>query len=185
MLVPCAAMSTPDRAPLGRDVFLALAAIGWADGNFDAEEADAIVRTATEEGLPLEQIAEIEAATKSPVDVGIIDRTGMSKEDRLFVYAVASWMTRLDGKVTERETEALAKLGEALKVPERPREHADAIAQEIASQSEDDRPARYDLGRLRALIGERLREAQRLRAEERAQAETAPDPGAAAAKPEG
>ena len=31
---------------LGRDVFLALAAVGWSDGKLDAEEADAIVRTA-------------------------------------------------------------------------------------------------------------------------------------------
>ena len=45
---------------LGRDVFLALAAIGWADGKLDEEEADAIVRTALEEGLELEEIGEIE-----------------------------------------------------------------------------------------------------------------------------
>ena len=81
---------TDQPARLGRDVFLALAAIGWADGNLDPEEADAIVRTASEEGLDIDTIAEIEAATKQPVDIGIIDRKGMSKEDRLFVYAVAS-----------------------------------------------------------------------------------------------
>src|SRR5262249_21185453 len=39
---------------LGRDVFLALAAVGWADGKLDEEEADAIVRTALEEGLELD-----------------------------------------------------------------------------------------------------------------------------------
>ena len=38
---------------------MALAAVGWADGTLDPDEADAIVRTAAEEGLPLEQIAEI------------------------------------------------------------------------------------------------------------------------------
>src|SRR5262245_65937612 len=99
---------------LGRDIFVALAAVGWADGKLDPEEADAIVRTALEEGLELEEIAEIEEATKRPVDIGVIDRSNMSKADRLFVYAVASWMTRLDGVVQEKETEALAKLGEAL-----------------------------------------------------------------------
>jgi uncharacterized membrane protein YebE (DUF533 family) len=155
-----------DQPRLGSDVYIALAAIGWADGNLDADEADAIVRTATEEGLDIEQITEIEAATKSPVDIGVIDRRNMSKEDRLFVYAVASWMTRLDGVVTEKETEALAKLGEALKVPERPRFHADQIAQEVAGLSESDRPMRYELGKLRALIGERLAQAQAARAEQ-------------------
>ena len=89
-----------EQARLGRDVFIALAAVGWADGNLDAEEADAIVRTATEEGLEIDEIAEIEAATKSKVELGVIDRGNMTKEDRLFVYAVASWMTRLDGVVS-------------------------------------------------------------------------------------
>ena len=149
---------------LGRDVFMALAAIGWADGKLDQEEADAIVRTALEEGLSLDEITEIEQATKSPVDMGVIDRSQMSKADRLFVYAVAAWLTRLDGKVDDKEVEALDRLGELLKIPQRPREHADAIAREVASLGDGDRPARYDLKRLRATLGERLAEAQRLRA---------------------
>ncbi len=157
-----------DQPRLGTDVYIALAAVGWADGQLDADEADAIVRTATEEGLDLDEIAEIEAATRSPVDIGVIDRRGLSKEDRLFVYAVASWMTRLDGVVTDKETEALGKLGEALKVPERPRYYADQIAQEIAELSESDRPMRYDLAKLREVIGERLQAARAARAEQAA-----------------
>ncbi len=148
---------------LGRDVYIALAAVGWADGQLDEEEADAIVRTALEEGLELDEIQEIEEATKEPIDIGVIDRKNMSKEDRLFVYAVASWMTRLDGTVSSEETDALRKLGEALKVPEGPREHADAIAQEVANYDEGDRPARYDLMALRRIIGERLKAAQAAR----------------------
>ena len=158
---------------LGRDVFLALAAIGWADGNLDTDEADAIVRTAIEEGLELDDIAEIEAATKASIDLGVIDRKNLSKEDRLFVYAVASWMTRLDGVVTDAESAVLAKLGEALKVPETPRAYADAIAQEIAAKDEGDRPDRFDLTALRTVIGERLREAQVARSQA---AEAAPAP---------
>jgi uncharacterized membrane protein YebE (DUF533 family) len=149
---------------LGRDVFLALAAIGWADGKLDREEADAIVRTALEEGLELEEIAEIEEATKNPIDIGIIDRSNMSKADRLFVYAVASWMTRLDGEVHEQELDALDRLGEVLKVPPNPRKHADAIALEIAELDEGDRPSRFDLKGLRETLGARLEEAQRQRA---------------------
>jgi uncharacterized membrane protein YebE (DUF533 family) len=153
------------RPALGRDVYIALAAIGWADGQLDQEEADAIVRTALEEGLQIEEIAEIEEATKNPVDIGVIDRKNMSKEDRLFVYAVASWMTRLDGKVTGGESEALNKLGDALKLPEKPRYHADQIAQEIADLPEGDRPARYDLLALRKVIHRRLEAAQKARTE--------------------
>lgn len=148
---------------LGRDVFIALAAIGWADGHLDEDEADAIVRTAMEEGLELEEIGEIEEATKNRIDLSVIDRSPMSKADRLFVYAVASWMTRLDGVVAIQEQLALDQLGELLKIPKAPREHADAIAKEIAELPEGDRPARYDLRALRDTIQARLAEAQAAR----------------------
>ncbi len=149
---------------LGRDVFLALAAVGWSDGKLDAEEADAIVRTALEEGLDLEEISAIEKATRAPIDLSVIDRGVLSKPDRLFIYAVASWMIRLDGVVDDRELDALRRLGDLLQLPERPREHADMIALEIAELPEGDRPSRYELGALRATLSERLAHAQRLRA---------------------
>ncbi len=145
---------------LNRDVFLALAAIAWADGRLDPDEADAIVRAAVEAGLDLAEIEAIEAATRERVDLGTIDRSALSKEDRLFVYAVACWITRLDGQVSDEEAIALAALGERLGVPERPRAHAESIARQIAELPEGDRPARYDLVKLRATIGERLRQAQ-------------------------
>lgn len=149
----------PEKPKLGRDVYIALAAVGWADGNLDQEEADAIVRTALEEGLDIAEIAEIEAATKERVDLGVIDRKELSKEDRLFVYAVACWLTRLDGVVSAAELEALDRLGEALKIPAKPRGIVDGIAQEVANRG-DDRPARYDLHGLRLAIGDRLKSAQ-------------------------
>ena len=148
-----------EKPRLGRDVYIALAAVGWADGNLDQEEADAIVRTALEEGLDIAEIAEIEAATKERTDLGVIDRKNLSKEDRLFVYAVACWLTRLDGVVTAAESEALNRLGEALKIPEKPRGIVDGIAQEVANRG-DDRPDRYDLIGLRRVIGDRLKSAQ-------------------------
>jgi len=148
-----------EKPRLGRDVYIALAAVGWADGNLDQDEADAIVRTALEEGLDITEIAEIEAATKERVDLGVIDRKNLSKEDRLFVYAVACWLTRLDGVVSVAESQALDGLGEALKIPAKPRGIVDSIAQDVANLS-DDRPSRYDLIGLRRAIGERLKSAQ-------------------------
>jgi uncharacterized membrane protein YebE (DUF533 family) len=145
---------------LGRDVFIALAAIGWADGVLEGDEADAIVRAAIDEGIDLDAIREIEAATKSKIELGVIDRSSMSKEDRLYVYGLATWIARMDGKVTEDETAALAKLGERLGVPERPRANVEAIVKDIAALPEGDRPARYDLSALRRSIGERLKSAQ-------------------------
>jgi uncharacterized membrane protein YebE (DUF533 family) len=140
-----------------KDVFVALAAVAWADGKLDPDEADGIVRAALDEGLSIEEIAAIEEATKAPVDLGVVDRSGLSKDDRLFVYAVACWIARMDGRVTEEEADALAKLGERLGVPERPRMHAEAIVREVAELPSGDRPAAYELGRLKQLLGERLK----------------------------
>ena len=61
--------------------------------------------------------------------------------------------------MTEAESEALAKLGEALKIPEKPRGIVDGIAQEVANRG-DDRSDRYDLLGLRKAIGDRLKSAQ-------------------------
>lgn len=150
---------------LGRDVYIALAAIGWADGQLDQEEADAIVRTALDEGLELDEIAEIEEATKAPIDLGVIDRRGMSKEDRLFVYGVAVWLAQLDGRVTDEEQGALARLGESLGVPEKARQSVALAVRQVTELSEDDRPARYDLAALRRILGERLKRAEERKAQ--------------------
>jgi uncharacterized membrane protein YebE (DUF533 family) len=152
-----------DEPKLGRDVYIALAAVGWADGSLDENEAQAIVQTALREGLDFDEVEEIEAAVRSPVDVAEVDRRGLSKEDRLFVYAVASWIARLDKVVTDEEAAALARLGEALKIPARPRAHADDIARAIAALPGGDRPHRFDLRALRREIGARLEASRRAR----------------------
>jgi len=149
---------------LGRDVYLALAAVGWADGTLDPEEADAIVRTALEEGLELDAVQEIEEATKRPTEIGVIDRLNMSKADRLYVYAVAAWITRLDGVVTTEEEAILEKLSTALGIPDAPRKHADLVLAEIAALPAGDRPARFDLIALRTTLEERLANAQAAKA---------------------
>jgi uncharacterized membrane protein YebE (DUF533 family) len=148
------------------DAFLALAAVAWADGRIDPDEADAIVRAAVEEGLPLEELESIErevlAFARRPrdardaPDLSFLDRSGMTKQDRVFVYAVACWIAKLDGVVTPQESEALRLLGERLGIPDRLRARAEELALEIALLPEGDRPHRYDLAALRAKIGDRL-----------------------------
>lgn len=99
---------------ISADVFVAVAAIAWADGKLDPEHADAIVRAAIEAGLSLDDIAGLEASIAGKEDLDrTLDRSSMSKEDRLFVYAVAAWIARLDGVVTLNESDALAALAEA------------------------------------------------------------------------
>ena len=107
-------------------------------------------------------ITEIEEATKKPISLDVIDRLSMTKSDRLYVYAVGSWITRLDGVVTPEEEAALVKIGDLLGVPEGPRKHADELLAEIAKQG--DRPDRFDLLKLRKDLDERLAAAQAAKA---------------------
>jgi uncharacterized membrane protein YebE (DUF533 family) len=154
---------TKEKRGLGRDVFLALAAIGWADRELKPDEADAIVRMAIDEGLPLEEIAKLEEETKNPVEVGEIDIEHMTKDERLFVYAVGCWIARVDGQVAPEEITALNQLAEALKLPDKPREHADNLAIEVAKASESDKPLFYRLNSLRKTLRARLKQASKLR----------------------
>lgn len=144
----------PTNPILGLDVYVALAAVGWADGELTRQAADAILRTAAEEGLDLDSLQKLEEAVKNRVDMGVVDRMNMSKSDRLFVYAVASWIATLDGQASARTSEALDQLGRALGVPEAPRRHADEIMREVAG--EDRRPERFDIRTLRQTLDERL-----------------------------
>lgn len=150
---------TDAKTRLGRDVYVALAAVGWADGKLDQDEADAIVRAALDEGLELAEIGEIEQATKQRVELSAVEQR-LSKEDRLYVYGIARWITGMDGVVTEAEAAALKRLGEVLKIPDRPREIVEKVVEEVAKLSGDDRPAQYDLVALRRVLTERLAAAQ-------------------------
>jgi uncharacterized membrane protein YebE (DUF533 family) len=150
---------TEAKTRLGRDVYVALAAVGWADGKLDQDEADAIVRAALEEGLELAEIGEIEQATKTRVELSSVEQR-LSKEDRLYVYGIARWITGMDGVVTEAEAAALKRLGEVLKIPDRPREIVEKVVEDVAMLSGDDRPAQYDLVALRRILAERLAAAQ-------------------------
>jgi len=141
---------------IDKRVFLALAAVAWADGKVEPDEADAIVRAAIDSGLELDEIAEVEAAAASPIQLSSVDVPNMSKEDRLFVYGVACWIAEIDGELDAKEAAVVSELGETLGIPEKLRARAEALVTEIAELPDDRRPARYDLDKLRALIVEKL-----------------------------
>jgi uncharacterized membrane protein YebE (DUF533 family) len=151
---------------LPKEAFLALAAVAWADGVLDPDEADAIVRAAADEGLSIEELEVVETESKAycarprdpsnQPDLSFLDRSNMSKQDRVFLYAVACWIAQIDRVVTPDESDALKALGERLGVPDRLRARAEELAAEIARLPEGDRPDRYDLAGLRDKIGGRL-----------------------------
>jgi len=142
---------------LSREVFITLAAIGWADGHLDPDEAAGILRAAQESGLSAEDLAEIERATKQRKALETVDREKLSTLERSFVYATAIWLVRLDGKVAVEERLALKTFGDLLGLPDVMRMDASSAAKEIAQLPSGDRPDRYDFNRLRSCLVERLK----------------------------
>lgn len=143
---------------LPKESFLALAALGWADGNLDADEGAALLRAARESGVAGDDLAEIEQATRAPVSLDALPVAGLTRAARAFTYALAVWLVRLDGVVTTEEKESLAALGNALGLPDGIRSRVSAAAFEVANLPAGDRPERYDFNalqsRLRAKLGD-------------------------------
>jgi uncharacterized membrane protein YebE (DUF533 family) len=157
---------------LGRDVYLALAAIGWADGRLSEDAADAILRTAAEEGLDVDDLEMIRLAVEKPTDIGVVDRMNMSKADRLYVYAVAAWIASLDGAISSAERQALVRLSRELGVPDAARQRTDEIVDELLAHH--DRSDRLDLRALRNTLDERHSAAHQARLARQAR-ESKPD----------
>ncbi len=139
---------------LPKDALLALAAVGWADGNLDRDEAAALLRVAREAGLTPAELLEIEAATKMPLAIADVTTVRLGRADRVLTYALGTWLARLDGVVTPEERDSLVLLGDRLGLPDGMRTRASAAAFEIAEAS--DRPERYDFAALEARIRQKL-----------------------------
>jgi hypothetical protein len=136
--------------------FLALAAIGWADGSLRRIEATGLLRAARECGVAGADLSEIEQAITRHVGLDAVDVSGMPKWQQVLTYALASWFAWLDGVASTDERETLARLGDALGLEEPLRVRAAAAAGDIACLPEGGRPERYDFPKLIARLRERL-----------------------------
>jgi len=117
----------------------------WADGHLDQEGGGPPSAHRSGEGLDIEEIAEIEEATKQtgrPTASSI--RTNRSREGSLVRVWVESWITAWTEWSPRPSKLRCNKLGEALKVTEKPRIIEDGIAQET-SRTFGRPAARYDL----------------------------------------
>jgi len=132
---------------MSQDVFVALAAVAGADGKIDDDERVALERAALSRGVDASAIAE---AARSGVDA--LDFSTVEASERLFVYAMAYWMSRIDGDLTEAEDAVLARLGQKLALADEPRMNAEAAVDEVAALPFGSRPDRFDLDRLHALL---------------------------------
>jgi tellurite resistance protein len=137
---------------LGKDVFMALAAVGWSDDKVEQEEADAIVHAARECGIDGAELDAVKQATQTKVDLSAIKSMKLEPDERLFVYAMATWLARVDGVVMPEEKEALEKLGNVLKLADGDRTKASVASFRVAELADSERPSRYDLAGLAAKL---------------------------------
>ncbi len=136
--------------------FLALAALGWADGSLQRKEADGLVRAARACGLEGADLAEVERATKEHTALDAEHVGGLSRWEQVLTYALASWLAYLDGVQSTDERETLARLGDAMGLDKALRARAAAAANDIACLPEGGRPDRFDFVKLAERLRDRL-----------------------------
>jgi hypothetical protein len=139
---------------LPKQSFLALAAIGWADGSLQPIEATGLLRAAREAGVAGDDFAEVEHAVTNKTTLDSFDVSSLSPQDQVLTYALAAWFAQLDGVVSTSEKGPLADLGDRLGLTQPIRVRAAAAANDIACLPGGGRPERYDFQKL----SERLRE---------------------------
>jgi hypothetical protein len=136
--------------------FLALAAIGWADGSLQRIEREGLVRAATECGLAADELAQVERAAKEHRSLDGVSLGGLSQWEQVLTYAIASWFAALDGVVSTSEHETLMRVGDELGLDAALRVRATAAANDIACLPGGGKPDRYDFVKLVARLRERL-----------------------------
>ncbi len=136
--------------PLDPEVFRLLCAVGWIDGELRPSEAHLILEAARAEGYDDETMAALQGCVDSPVDFGEIDQERLTARDRLYVYAVSSWIARTDGRVAPDEQAALHAVATLIGVTGRGRRAMDEVVSGL------DASAGFDRDRLRAAIDEVL-----------------------------
>lgn len=141
---------------LPKESFLALVAVGWVDKQLQRVEVTGLMRAAKEAGLPAQDIAEIEAATKAPMDLGALDFGKLGQWEQVLTYALAAWFAQLDGVVSTSEHTTLVALGDKLGLKDGLRKRAAAAANDIACLPEGGRPERYDFQKLAVRLKERM-----------------------------
>lgn len=146
-------METPK---LPKATFLALAAIGWADGSLQRREGDGLAHAARACGLEGPDLEEIDRAMKEKLALDGVALDGLSPWERTLTYALASWFAALDGIASTDERAVLKQLGDRLGLDNAVRVRAATAANDIACLPESSRPDRYDVAKLAVRLRDRV-----------------------------
>ncbi len=144
---------------LGKDVFVALAAIAWADGEVAPEETEALLGAASASGLSGADLEAVEAATKTPVPLERLTSLSFDGDERLFVYSVALWLIEADGVITPEETAAMDALARAMNLSDEDRDLVTAAALGTMGIDDEGEAGGRDLVTLAREIARSAREA--------------------------
>jgi hypothetical protein len=147
---------------LGKNVFLALAAVGTADGAASDDEVEALVHAARDSGIEGAELDEIKSVSRTSKGAfAEVGKLRLTPEERLFTYAIATWLVRVDGMVMPEEKMALMKLGDALMLADGDRTRASAASFRVWQLDPTVRPQRFDLTALAEGIRVALAESMR------------------------
>jgi tellurite resistance protein len=146
---------------LPKGPFLALAAIGWADGSLQRIEAVGLLHAAKQAGLSGADLAQIEAATKQKTKLDDVDLSGMSQFAQVFTYALAVWFAQLDGVHSNDEQTVMVQLAQKLGLADSLCKRASAAAYDIVCLPEAGRPERYDFAKLADRLAEKMPQLKR------------------------
>lgn len=152
--------TTVSEPALPVEVFLMLLAVGWADGSLDPQERDAVLHAARASGVEPTDFADIERAAETPVELGAVDISRLSRRDRFYVYAMARWIAAVNGTITEHEDAMLHVLAFVLGLSARGRAQMDDAVRDLLSSPEAGQPTRFDLHGLRSAISARVAAAE-------------------------
>jgi hypothetical protein len=143
-----------DGVTLTKDALLALCAIAWADGWMSPEEQRAICDAASLSGLDDADFDCVVEATTVRSDLLTIDPTTLGHAERMFLLAVALWIARVDGRISQEELSFVDVLADYLDLDGRARTSAMIAADEVARASP--LPGRYDILGLAHALGRAL-----------------------------
>lgn len=139
---------------LHRDVFVALATIAWADGEVKPSEADALLAAARVCGIAGADLDAIVQALRVRAPLAKLDGLELDADARAFVYAIAVWLTKVDGNVADAELESVAEIAGQLHISEEERLHALSVRLLPGSGEADLQELARRIGEARRVVAE-------------------------------
>lgn len=141
---------------LRKEGFLAVVAVARADGLLRADEARGVLGAAKEAGLSEAELAEVQAALDSGLELETLDLQSLSGPERALTYGFAIWLAKVDGIVNSDELATLRRLGGLLDLPEPKLKAAASAAFDITCLPGGNRPEKFEFSKLEARLREKL-----------------------------